>query len=165
MTIVYVALGSNLDDPHRHLLEGSQDINRYPECEVLKTSSIYETSPMGPQDQPHYLNSVAKVQCRLEPLELLRQLKLTEQRHGRAEVSERWTARPLDLDILLFGKLQLHTDRLQIPHPGIADRSFVLWPLAELEPNLDIPVHGNIQELMWRCPKFGIRKYIAHNSP
>jgi len=155
---VYVALGSNLGDREAHLIQGAKDIEELEPCSGLVMSSIYETRPMGPQDQPDYLNSVCTFDCELEPAELLNELKLIERQHGRIQSTERWRARPLDLDILLFGDRLVDTPDLKIPHAGLADRAFVLWPLAELNETLQIPEHGDVQQLMKRCDSLDIRR-------
>jgi 2-amino-4-hydroxy-6-hydroxymethyldihydropteridine diphosphokinase len=155
---VYVALGSNLGDREAHLIQGASDIEELESCTALVMSSIYETRPMGPQDQPDYLNSACSFDCQLEPSELLHELKLIERQHGRIQSTERWRARPLDLDILLFGDLQIDSPDLKIPHPGLADRAFVLWPLAELNDSLHIPGCGDLKQLMQSCDELDIRR-------
>ena len=156
---VYVALGSNLGDREAHLIQGAKDIEELQDCSGLVMASLYETEPMGPQDQPDYLNSVCSFDCELEPLDLMRELKLIERQHGRVQSTERWQARPLDLDIILFGDQSVNTQELVVPHPGLAKRSFVLWPLAELNESLSIPELGSIQQLMENCDRLGIRRY------
>ncbi len=164
MTRVFVALGSNLGDREAHLLQGVQDIAELSGCTALVSSSIYETAPMGPQDQPDYLNSVCAFECDLDAHTLLRELKLIERQHGRVHSTERWVARPLDLDILLFGNERISSEDLTIPHAGIAQRSFVLWPLAELDSGLLVPGLGAVQTLKSSCERFGIRRYEAAAS-
>ena len=156
---VYVALGSNLGDREAHLIQGAKDIEELQDCSGLVMASLYETEPMGPQDQPDYLNSVCSFDCELEPLDLMHELKLIERQHGRVQSTERWRARPLDLDIILFGDRSVNTEELVIPHPGLAKRSFVLWPLAELNEGLSIPELGSIQQLMENCDRLGIQRY------
>ena len=156
---VFVALGSNLGDREAHILQAADDIEQLQDCSSLQAASIYQTAPMGPQDQPDYLNSVCSFDCDLEPSQLLAELKIIERQHGRVQSTLRWTARPLDLDILLFGDQHIATPELTIPHPGIASRSFVLWPLAELQPDLVLPGLGPIQELMKTCEKLGIQRH------
>lgn len=156
---VFVALGSNLGDREGHLLQGAEDIAEVADCTDLLMSSIYETAPMGPQDQPDYLNAVCSFQCELEPHVLLAEFKLIERQHGRIQSTERWRARPLDLDILLFADQRINSAELTVPHPGIAQRSFVLWPLAELSPELIVPKHGPVKKLVQQCPPLGIRRH------
>jgi 2-amino-4-hydroxy-6-hydroxymethyldihydropteridine diphosphokinase len=158
--LAYIALGSNLGNRYQHLVQGAEDINRLHGCQLLQMSSVYETDPMGPQNQPDYLNAVCAVACDVDPHQLLVSLKAIESEHGREQQSARWSARPLDLDILLFGERQVYSRYLQIPHPGIAVRSFVLWPLAELDSKLNIPGVGHIDCLMHWCENLGIRLHI-----
>lgn len=113
---------------------------------------------MGPQDQPDYLNAVASLQTSIDAHELLRVLQEIEHTHGRVRTGTRWGARTLDLDLLLYGDEIIDSPTLTVPHAGIADRSFVLWPLAELAPELIIPKHGKISELLTQCRQFGIRR-------
>ncbi len=159
MPRVFVALGSNLGDREAHLLQGACDICDVAGCSDLVSSSIFQTAPMGPQDQPDYLNSVCAFECGLEPHVLLGELQAIELKHGRVKNTKRWSARPLDLDILLYGTSQIASVDLTIPHIGIAQRSFVLWPLAELDSELDVPGLGGVQALMVDCERFGIQRY------
>jgi len=161
---VFVALGSNLGDREGHLLQGAADIADIADCSDLQMSSIYETDPMGPQDQPDYLNTVCLFNCELEPHELLAELKLIERQHGRVQSTERWRARPLDLDIVLFADQRISSAELTVPHVGLAQRSFVLWPLAELAPELVVPDHGPVQQLIKACPPLGIRLHQSRSQ-
>lgn len=158
---IWVALGSNLGDRVGHLTQGFQDIIDLPDCSNLVRSSMYETSPMGPSEQPDYLNAVCAFDCNLAPLALLNELKLIERRHGRVETTQRWSARPLDLDILLYAEQLINLPELTIPHVGIAHRSFVLWPMAELDDQLQIPGLGVVAELMKHCERYGIKRYAS----
>ena len=150
-TVAYVALGSNLDDPRAQVAAGMNELAALPGTELEARSSLYESEPMGPQDQPDYVNAVVRLRTALSPEALLGSLQTIEQRHGRQR-TRHWGARTLDLDILLYGELQIAGPRLQIPHPGIAVRSFVLYPLAELDSQLDIPGLGSVAELLAACP-------------
>lgn len=161
MSRVFVALGSNQGNREYHLEKGAQDIAALPQCTNLVVSSVYETAPMGPQDQPDYLNSACVFDCDLKPSDLLEALKQIEHDHGRLTVTERWTARPLDLDILLFDEQCFASETLTIPHIGIAQRSFVLWPLYELDATLVVPGMGPVHELMKHCERYGIRQYAG----
>jgi 2-amino-4-hydroxy-6-hydroxymethyldihydropteridine diphosphokinase len=107
---------------------------------------------MGPQDQPDYVNAVVRLSTALSPEALLDGLQDIERRHGRQRVRH-WGPRTLDLDILLYGKQQIVGPRLRIPHPGIATRDFVLYPLAEIDSELEIPGLGGVSELLSRCGK------------
>ena len=147
MAIVYVGLGSNLDDPRDQLERAFDDLDRIDGCSLLARSSLYQSKPMGPQDQPDFINGAAKLACTLAPNELLRRLQEIEHQHGRIR-SERWGPRTLDLDILLFGNQEIRQPDLVVPHVGVTERPFVLQPLMEIDPELEIPGRGRISELI-----------------
>jgi len=113
---------------------------------------------MGPQDQPDYLNAVVGLQTTLAAFDLLSELQNIEHVHGRVRDGERWGPRTLDLDLLLYADEIISTPRLSVPHPGIAERSFVLLPLAELAPDLTVPNKGTVSKLLNQCAQFGIRR-------
>lgn len=156
---VYVALGSNLGNRQQHIVEACRAIEAIEGCSELQSSSLYQTAPMGPQDQPDYLNAVCRFYYTGTPQRLLAELQSIERSHGRVKTTRRWTARPLDLDLLLFGTWQIDEPLLSVPHIGIPERSFVLWPLMELDEHLHIPGMGSVAELSGGCQKFGIRRY------
>ncbi|MCI0653742.1 MAG: 2-amino-4-hydroxy-6-hydroxymethyldihydropteridine diphosphokinase [Methylococcaceae bacterium] len=155
-TLVYIGLGSNLDNPGEQILRGMAAVAELNGCRFLARSGRYVSPPMGPQDQPDYVNAVMAIDCVLWPASLLDQLQAIEIRHGRVRSGVRWGARTLDLDILLYGQETIATADLIIPHPGIAERAFVLVPLAEIAPGLMIPGKGPIADLLERCPKDGL---------
>lgn len=156
---VYVALGSNLGPREDHIRSALDEVAALPGVSSLQGSSLYETEPMGPQDQPSYLNSACRFDYCGSARELMEQLQAIEKRHGRREGGQRWGARPLDLDILLFGDVQIKQPDLTIPHIGLPERSFVLWPLAELDPELIVPGMGRVGALQKKCQQFGIRRF------
>ncbi len=156
--LAYVALGCNLGDRYDNLKSAVDALQALTTITQVQASSVYETSPMGPADQPDYLNAVVSLQTRLAPLELLDALQLIEQQHGRTRDGERWGPRTLDLDLLLYAECVIESPRLTVPHPGIADRSFVLFPLAELDSELVIPDKGPVAALKAQCQQFGIRR-------
>lgn len=158
---VFVALGSNLGEREQHIKDACAEISALAGVGELRCSSVFETDPMGPQNQPDYLNAVCQFYYSGSARELLNELQTIEKAHGRVKTTHRWTARPLDLDILLFGDQQIDAPDLQIPHIGIAERSFVIWPLLELQPDLSIPGLGAVVELKKQCQEFGIQKYKA----
>jgi len=128
------------------------ELDVLPRTRLLARSHLYKSRPLGPQDQPDYLNAVAMLSTELTPLELLQALRGLEEDHGRRRNQEsRWGARSLDLDILIYGDMRLVTSELTLPHPQMHVRSFVLYPLAELAPNLMIPGHGRVLDLRDRC--------------
>lgn len=138
MNTVYIALGANLGDPVETLAEVVQQFKAMPEFERVACSSFYRSAPMGPQDQPDYVNAVLRAHTPLAPLALLDLLQSLEDEFGRVR-SRRWGARTLDLDLLLFADLSLQHPRLTVPHPGLAERDFVVVPLHELAPTLRLP--------------------------
>ncbi len=153
---VYLGLGSNLDNPAQQLRTAVMQLRQLPQTRYLKDSGLFTSKPMGPQDQPDYLNAVAMLETTLPARELLQQLLAIETRMGR--VRERhWGPRCIDLDILLYGMLELDAADLQIPHPGLAERAFVLYPLARVNPNVQIPARGKLETLLQQCPENGLR--------
>ncbi|WP_163559916.1 2-amino-4-hydroxy-6-hydroxymethyldihydropteridine diphosphokinase [Halomonas sp. NO4] len=135
---LYVGLGSNLDDPQGHVERALEELDRLPLTRRLSGSRLYASRPLGPQDQPDFINAAARLESRLSPLALLDQLQALEQRHRRLR-RRRWGPRTLDLDLLLYGGLSLHTPRLTLPHPEMLGRSFVMVPLAELAGSWTLP--------------------------
>jgi len=161
MKTVYIGLGSNLSgsmgDPQKQLQTALEKISDHPEIHQLNTSSFYRTSPVGPQDQPDFINAVAQAKTSLTPLALLDYLQQIENDHGR-ERKEYWGARTLDLDILIFGQQSIHNTRLIIPHPRIEERAFVLVPLLEVKPNFSSASGKSITDLLAKCSDQGIVK-------
>jgi 2-amino-4-hydroxy-6-hydroxymethyldihydropteridine diphosphokinase len=135
----YLGLGSNLGDREAHL-RGALELLRRKGIEVEAVSSAYETEPIGEiLDQPDFLNAAVRIATELEPLELLDLCKAIEAEHGRMFGSPRHGPRPLDLDLLLLGDIELRSERLTLPHPEVTTRRFVLEPLLELDPDLALP--------------------------
>lgn len=138
MTQAYIGLGSNLASPARQLWHALHALAALPGSRLLGSSSFYASKPMGPQDQPDYINAVALLDTHLAPLALLDALQGIEQRQGRVRL-RRWGERTLDLDLLLYGQEPIEHPRLQVPHPGLKEREFVIVPLLELTPELVLP--------------------------
>lgn len=135
MTITtYIGLGSNLGDSRQIL---SEAIAKLKTLGMVKVSRLYQSPPMGPQDQPNYLNAVAKLNTDLAPLDLLDHLQRFEQEAGRVRL-RRWGERTLDLDLLIYGNEEIHNERLTVPHIGILQRDFVVIPLLDLDADLQI---------------------------
>lgn len=134
----YVGLGSNLDEPLIQVNRAIEALRRQPAIHLLRRSPWYGSKAVGPGDQPDFINGVIELETSLEPRALLGVLQGIEQAQGRVR-ELRWGARTLDLDILLYGDLRHNTPDLQIPHPRLAERAFVLAPLADLAPDLAIP--------------------------
>jgi 2-amino-4-hydroxy-6-hydroxymethyldihydropteridine diphosphokinase len=135
--VSYIGLGSNLGDSRQILTEAIQKLAT---LGVVSVSKLYQSPPMGPQDQPHYFNAVARLETDLTALTLLDQLQQFEQDAGRVRL-RRWGERTLDLDLLLYGDEQIQHERLTVPHVGILERDFVVIPLLDLDPNLHIQGH------------------------
>jgi len=155
--LAYIGLGSNLDNPESQLKTAIEALTGLPQTRLQARSSLYRSAPMGPQDQPDYLNAVVQLSTGLEPEALLDKLQGIEQAQGRVR-AQHWGPRTLDLDILLYGEDVVATERLKIPHPGIAERSFVLYPLAEINGQLEIPGLGGVGSLMEQCPDAGLSR-------
>ena len=160
---VYIGLGSNLDEPSLQINKAVAAIRTLPQSKYLKDSGLYLSKPMQlPSDdslQADYYNAVVLLETQLEPLELLDHLQAIENRQGRVREG-RWGSRTLDLDILLFGSMQINSERLQIPHPGLCEREFVLYPLQNIKQELDIPGHGKLTRCIQKCSKNGLQ-YIG----
>lgn len=156
--LCYVGLGSNLADPIRQIGQAREAIRLLSGVMEQAFSSLYRSKPMGPQNQPDYVNAVMAITTSLSPLELLRALQAIEMKQGRVRSGERWGARTLDLDILLYGEEQLNTADLIVPHCGIAERAFVLYPLHEIAPGLTIPGLGPLAGLLQHCPDEGLQR-------
>lgn len=148
---VYLGLGSNLDDPCAHVERAVQEVGVLPQSELLAVSSHYRTAPLGPADQPDFINAVICLSTSMPPLSLLCALQQIERRHGRVRNGPRWGPRTLDLDLLLVGDQQIDLPGLQVPHPQMHCRAFVLVPLAEIAPaDLVIPKRGRLGDLLHR---------------
>ena len=158
---VYVGLGSNLDQPLRQIHRAFDALACLPNSELSAASSCYRSRPMGDLPQPDYVNAVAALDTALSPLALLDELQAIEARHGRVRTAERWAARSIDLDLLLYGEYCIRSARLELPHPGLCEREFVLYPLQEIAPELSIPGHGNLRDCLSRCPPRGLQRLPA----
>ncbi|AUI66089.1 MULTISPECIES: 2-amino-4-hydroxy-6-hydroxymethyldihydropteridine diphosphokinase [Glaesserella] len=136
MVTVYVALGSNLDNPLAQLKQAVASLQTF--AKNLQVSSFYGSKPLGPQDQPDYVNAVAKFETDLTAIDLLDKLQQIENEQGRVRL-RRWGERTLDLDILLYANEQIQTERLTVPHYDMHNREFVIVPLYEISPELILP--------------------------
>ena len=158
LVTAYIGLGSNLDNPVAQIKSARAAIALLEGVSELTFSSLYHSLPMGPQDQPDYINAALSVETYLTPIALLRSLQAIETIQGRVRKDERWGARTLDLDILLYGDEEIDVPDLMVPHTGISERSFVLYPLFEIAPQLIIPGKGIIADLVAKCPLNGLRQ-------
>lgn len=160
MALVYIALGSNLNQPHQQLSKACETIRANKNFSHIKVSSFYQSAALiieGSESQPDYINAVLSSETNLSPGDLLNELQLIENHHGRIR-GKQWSARTLDLDILLYDQQQIQREDLTIPHSQISQRHFVLLPLAELSPQLEIPMQGNVSELLQKLALNGISK-------
>ncbi|WP_065356547.1 2-amino-4-hydroxy-6-hydroxymethyldihydropteridine diphosphokinase [Kluyvera georgiana] len=146
MTVVYIAIGSNLASPLEQVNAAVEAIGAIPESRIIRVSSFYRTPPLGPQDQPDYLNAAVALETTLTPDALLSHTQRIELQQGRQRKAERWGPRTLDLDIMLFGQEMIHTEKLTVPHYDMYNRGFMLWPLYEIAPNLCFPDGVSLQQ-------------------
>jgi len=155
-TAAWIGVGSNLDGPVGHVRAAFDALAGIPGTDFVAASSLYGSAPMGPADQPNYVNAVVHLRTTLDPHALLDALQRLEARAGRERAGERWGPRVLDLDLLLYGDRRIDDARLRVPHPGVAERIFVLRPLADMAPGLDVPGLGRVDELLGRVPEGGL---------
>ncbi len=147
MPLAYIGLGSNLSDPEKQIHQAIRQIKLIKNSHITSISSLYFSRPMGPQDQPDYMNAVLALHTTLNPIDLLDELQTIESNTGRIRKDDRWGARILDLDILLFDQLIIDSERLTVPHYGLKQREFVLLPLAEITQQLVLPDGDNVAVL------------------
>ncbi len=147
----WIGLGSNLEDPLAQVSTALQELKLLPDTTLAARSSLYRSDPVGPPGQPDYINAVAALDTRLEPEALLDALQAIEQMHQRVRKIH-WGPRTLDLDLLLYGDQVISTPRLTVPHAYMTERNFVLWPLAELAPELILPDGRSLNTLLQHCP-------------
>lgn len=147
MATVYLALGANLNAPREQLNNAILALQTLPHCELISVSHHYASKPMGPQDQPDYVNAVAAIKTSLLPEQLLDFTQKIELDHGRVRKEERWGPRTLDIDILLFGNQVINTERLTVPHYGLTEREFVVYPLLEIAPDITLPTGKRLTDI------------------
>ncbi|MCK5001735.1 MAG: 2-amino-4-hydroxy-6-hydroxymethyldihydropteridine diphosphokinase [Gammaproteobacteria bacterium] len=166
---VYIGLGSNLEQPIEQIRAAVIALKQLPDSQYIDDSGLYLSKPLmmdgvQPENQADYYNAVALLETTLEPLVLLDYLQAIENNQGRVR-EHRWAARTLDLDILMFGQKEMNEPRLQLPHPGISKREFVLYPLQRLceklqQPDLRIPGHAMLSEVIKSCSENEL-KYVG----
>lgn len=149
--VAYIGLGANLDDPEQQVLRALKALDQLPQTSLKQSSSLYRSKPVGPQDQPDYVNAVAELHTEMSPITLLDALQAIEQQHGRIR-KRHWGERTLDLDILLIDQQQITSERLIVPHPFATQRSFVIRPLAEIAPDIIFPDGRTISQLLNAVP-------------
>ncbi|MDP2714965.1 2-amino-4-hydroxy-6-hydroxymethyldihydropteridine diphosphokinase [Rheinheimera sp.] len=158
----YIGLGANLDEPVEQLQQAVQALKQLAHSKLVTVSGFYGSKPMGPQDQPDYVNAVAAIDTTLGAEQLLDALQQIEQQQGRKRKAERWGPRTLDLDILLYGDQVIATERLTVPHYGLRVREFVLYPLHDIAPQLSLPDGTVLSSLLAQVPLNGLQK--LHSS-
>lgn len=161
MTQVFIAIGSNLSDPVGQARKAIDALKLIPNTVFIQTSQLYSSAPMGPQDQPDYINAVVELDTELSPLELLDCTQAIELEQGRVRKDERWGPRTLDLDIVLFGHQQINHERLIVPHYGMKVREFVLYPLAEIASDLILPDGTELRNLLNQVDRNGLSIWQA----
>ena len=157
----YVALGSNLDDPQAQVERALMALGELPGTRLVLRSPLYRSAPLGPVAQPDFVNAVAGLLTQLEAPELLRELKALESHLGRAAPVVRWGPRSIDLDLLAHGTTQIDNESITVPHPGIAQRAFVLVPWAQISPALEVPGIGRVGNLAQRLGAAGLQRIEA----
>lgn len=153
----YIGIGSNLQDPLQQVLNAFELIAALPHSKLTKRSSCYFSDPVGPGQQPDYVNAVAGINTTLSATQLLEQLQHIEHTQGRTR-HQRWEPRVLDLDILLYDNCEIQSERLVVPHPELKHRDFVLVPLLEIAPDLQLPDGTNGRQLLATCRSNKLRK-------
>jgi 2-amino-4-hydroxy-6-hydroxymethyldihydropteridine diphosphokinase len=154
MALAYIGLGSNLEDPLAQVTRAFDELADIPDTSLLLRSAIYSSRAVGPE-QPDYINAAALLDTRLAPLALLDALQAIEQTHQRVRI-QHWGPRTLDLDLLLYGDEIIEEERLRVPHPYLTQRSFVLYPLADITPDLHLPDGTPLADLLKCCPADGL---------
>jgi 2-amino-4-hydroxy-6-hydroxymethyldihydropteridine diphosphokinase len=146
--VAYIGLGSNLDVPRSQVERGLQAIDVLPQSRLLRRSRLYACAPWGVVDQPEFVNGVAAIETQLSPRALMQALLGVEESFGRRRGAERWGPRILDLDLLLFDAAIIDEPGLRVPHPHLHERAFVLLPLADVAPRLQVPGQGAVADLL-----------------
>ena len=141
MNKVYCGLGSNKGNKLAFLFEAIELIDSHPLCEIIRTSSVYETAPMGESNQENYFNAAVEVATKLDVYDFHRLIKEIESKIGRTETF-RWGPREIDIDLLFFNDVIINSEELTVPHKGITERDFVLVPLLEIAPQVSMPDSG-----------------------
>ena len=164
MTRALIGLGSNLEDPMQQLQSAIRELHHHNQIKLVSVSAFYRTRPLGPQDQPDYINAAAAIDTDLTAQALLETLLEIESRQGRTRNGERWGARVLDLDLLLFADDVINQPNLIVPHPEIQNRAFVLYPLADIDEKIFIPELGTVAELKQAVDASGVERISNHDN-
>lgn len=164
MNSAWIGLGSNIGESRLALNRALVRLDALPDTRLIEVSPCYRTPPWGVTDQPDFLNAVARLSTRLEPTPLLHALKSIEQDLGRRADGPRWGPREIDLDVLVYADRLLEQPELTVPHPRLAQRAFVLVPLSDLSPRLEIPGQGRVDDLLASLP-WGDRSAVRLSEP
>ncbi|WP_312744186.1 2-amino-4-hydroxy-6-hydroxymethyldihydropteridine diphosphokinase [Cedecea neteri] len=159
MTLAYIALGSNQASPLEQVSSALDALAAIPQSRMVATSSFYRTPPLGPQDQPDYLNAAVVLDTDLSAEALLDHTQRIELEHGRVRKEERWGPRTLDLDLMLFGDEVMHTERLTVPHYDMKNRAFMLVPLLEIAPECRFPDGQSVAAILASLSQEGITRW------
>lgn len=157
MTLAYVGLGSNLADPRAQVERALHSLAQVRETRLLQRSRLYRSVPWGVFEQPEFVNAAAAIETALSPQELMQAMLAIERDVGRDRSGGRWGPRILDLDLLLYGALTVDEPELRVPHPHLHERAFVLLPLVEIAPHLEVPGRGPISALLAQLDTSGCR--------
>ena len=152
----WLGLGSNLQNPVAQLKDALDRLGVAEGISMLQTSCLYRTPPWGDEQQDDFINAVVQIETSLMPLPLLRALQSIETTMGRQRSGRRWGPRLIDIDLLLYGDQQLQSPELELPHPRMHERAFVLIPLCELDATVEIPGHGAAEDLLQKLDRSGI---------
>jgi 2-amino-4-hydroxy-6-hydroxymethyldihydropteridine diphosphokinase len=154
----YIGVGSNLGEPRAEVERACARLAALPRTQLMLTSPLYASRALGPVVQPDFVNAVVGLVTRLDPERLLDELQAIETALGRPAERERWGPRIIDLDLLIYGRERRAEAHLTLPHPGIVERNFVLYPLADIAPDLDVPGLGRVAELSGRVTSEGLSR-------
>ena len=161
--IVYIGLGSNIEQPYLQIKNAIIALGDLPAITVIRDSGYFKSKPMGPEDQPDYVNAVVEIETSMDAAELLKHCQLIEKQQGRIK-SRHWGERTIDLDILLYADQQIKTRELCVPHPGICQRDFVFMPLLKLNPDIKVPGAGLLNDIVKIVEKPTVEKYKTDYS-
>lgn len=156
MALCYIGLGANLNDPISQVQTALKELAKLKESKLLASSQIYISKPMGPADQPDYVNAVALIETELSPHQVFDYTCEIELNHGRVRNGEHWGPRTLDLDILLYDEQSINDETLTIPHYGLTEREFVIYPLLDISPDLILPCGTEVMSLTKNVPLNGM---------
>ena len=160
----YVALGSNLSDPRRQVENAFDALAALPDARLVARSSLWRSAPLGPQDQPEFVNAVAGLVTTRDPRAFLASLQAVERRLGKVEPAARWGPRVIDLDLVAFADFRIDGPGLTLPHPGLHRRNFVLYPLSEIAAELWVPGLARVRRLRDRVSPVGIERLAARGT-